>query len=616
MIIARRLPLFLFVLAAVAACLPSHVSAQDATETAEFAGKPLGHWVAQATAENGPSDLDATVAALIEAVQTDDPNAKRDAGDALAALGPKAKKALPALLAQFGHEFPWVRVSCQAAVGSMGKDAVPALIDTFENNTGGPRIRAAFVLGGIGADAKPAVPVILRIMKEESPVMQERMTGVLQQIDPERFSPVASAGRARYETTEGRSPTEVATADWPQFHGPARDSICREKGLLQTWPEGGPKLLWTLEGLGRGYSTISIADGKLFTMGDRLDSSGSEMQFVIVFDLQSRKELWATPVGPPHTDGGPRCTPTVDGPLLYAIGTDGDLVCLETDSGKVRWRKNFVDDFEGKFMAVWKFSESPLVDGDRLICTPGGPDAMMVALNKHTGELIWKCALPEMGEKGVDGAGYSSAVAAEICGVRQYVQLVGRGVFGVEATTGRFLWGYNQVANTVANITSPVVRGDYVFATTAYNTGSALLKISRDSNVFQADEVYFLKFRDFQNHHGGVVLVGDYVYGGHGPNKGDPACVELGTGKVMWKERAPAKGSAGVLYADGHLVFRYDRGEVLLIEASPEALKIKGRFQAPDGDGPAWAHPVIHQSKLYLRHADLLFCYDLSPSSP
>jgi outer membrane protein assembly factor BamB len=615
MIIARRLPLFLSVFAAVTACYSLCLSAQDASESAQFAGKPLTHWVAQATAENGPSDPDATVSALIEAVQSDDPNAKRDAADALAALGPKAKKALPALLAQFGDERPWVRVSCQAAVGSMGKDAVSALVDTFENNTGGPRLRAAFVLGGIGADAKPAVPVILRIMKEEAPVMQERMAGVLGQIDPERFSPQGPAGRARYETTESQLPAEVATTDWPQFHGPARDSICREKGLLQAWPEGGPELLWTLKGLGRGYSTISIADGRLFTMGDRPDASGSEMQFVIVFDLGSRKELWATPAGPPHTDGGPRCTPTVEGPLLYAIGTDGDLVCLETESGNVRWRKSFVDDFEGKFMSVWKFSESPLVDGDRLICTPGGPEAMMVALNKHTGELIWKCALPEMGAKGVDGAGYSSAVAADIGGVRQYVQLVGRGVFGVEAATGRFLWGYNQVANTVANITAPVVRGDYVFATTAYNTGSALLKISRDGDAFRADEVYFLSSRDFQNHHGGVVLLGDYIYGGHGPNKGDPACVELGTGKVVWKERAPATGSAGVLYADGHLVFRYDRGTVVLIEATPEALRIKGQFQAPDGDGPAWAHPVIHNSKLYLRHADLLFCYDLSSSS-
>ena len=319
-------------------------------------------------------------------------------------------------------------------------------------------------------------------------------------------------------------------------------------------------------------------------------------------------------MGPPHTDGGPRCTPTVDGDRVYAIGTDGNLVCLDAATGDVRWRRNFVDDFEGQFMSVWKFSESPLVDEDRLICTPGGPEATMVALNKHNGKVIWKCAIPDLGEKGTDGAGYSSAVVAEICGVRQYVQMVGRGVIGVEAATGRFLWGYNRIANNVANITSPAVRGNYVFATTAYNTGSVLLKISRNGEAFQADEVYFINSKDFQNHHGGIVLLGDYVYGGHGPNRGDPACIELPTGKVVWKQRAPARGSAAVLYADGHLIYRYDRGEVLLIEASPKGLKIKGRFEAPVDEGPAWPHPVIHQGKLYLRHGNLLLCYDVRAS--
>jgi prepilin-type processing-associated H-X9-DG protein len=594
-----------------ASCQASLLPAEQEKRTAVFRGRPLEHWVAQAMAERGPNDLEETVAALIEAVTSDDPNAKRDAGDALAALGPKAKAALPALLAEFGHEYPWVRVSCQAAVASMGKEAVPALIETFENNTGGPRIRAAFVLGGIGADAKPAVPVILRVMKEEPPVMQDRLAGVLRQIDPQRFPARAGTGKARFEGTSSQLLPEVATTDWPQFHGPARDGICRDKGLLQAWPEGGPKQIWTLEGLGRGYSTVSIANGKLFTMGDRMDSDGDEAQFVIAFDLETRKELWSAQVGPAHRDGGPRCTPTVDGQSLYAIGTEGDLVCLDAVSGQLRWARNFVNDFDGKFMAIWKFSESPLVDGNRLICTPGGPEVMMVALNKNTGEVIWKCATPDLGEKGVDGCGYSSAIIAEICDVRQYVQLVGRGVIGVEAATGRFLWGYNGVANTVANITRPIAHGDYVFATTAYNTGSALLKISRDGDALKAEEVYFIESRDFQNHHGGVVLMNGYIYGGHGPNRGDPACIELATGKVVWRQRAPARGSAGVLYADGHVIFRYDRGDVVLIEASPEAMKVKGRFQAPDEEGPAWAHPVIHQGKLYLRHADSLFCYDL-----
>ena len=515
------------------------------------------------------------------------------------------------LLDQFGHEFPWVRVSCLAAVGAIGKEAVPTLVKTMQENEGGMRIRAIFVLGGIGADAKSAVPAIVKIMEKESPAMQARIAGVLTEIDPEQFPPTGSAGKVRFDGDMAQAIELLETSDWPEFHGPARDNICREVGLLQEWPEGGPKLLWTLKGLGRGYSTVSIANGKLFTMGDRTVSEDTEKQFVIAYDLDTRKELWASPVGPPHSDGGPRCTPTVDGKVLYAIGTDGDLVCLEVESGKERWRKSFVEDFEGKFMAVWKFSESPLVDGNRLICTPGGPEAMMVALNKNTGEVIWKCAVPELGEKGADGSGYSSAVVAEICGVRQYVQLIGRGVIGVEAESGRFLWGYNPVANNVANITSPIVRGDYVFASTAYNTGSALLKISRDGDAFQADEVYFTSSRDFQNHHGGFVLVGDYIYGGHGANRGDPRCLDLATGEIVWKERAPARGSAAVLYADGHLIFRYDRGPVYLIEATPEEFRIKGHFEPVKGEGPAWAHPVIHNGRLYLRHEDLLACYDV-----
>lgn len=596
----------LFVLFVVV--LTSHVTAQS---TVTIQGTPLQFWVEQASAPEGPDDLDATVAALCEALENDDPNAKRDAADALAVLGPKAKAALETLLGQFGHEFPWVRVSCLGAVGAMGKEAVPALIETMKNNEGGMRIRAIFVLGNIGAEAKGAIPAILEVMEGESPAMQARIAGVLTQIDPKRFSPMSSSGKVRFEESGAQSNDDLKITDWPEFHGPRRDSICREQGLLKEWPEGGPKLLWTLNGLGRGYSTLAIANGKFFTMGDRPTSEEAEEQFVIAYDLETHDELWASPVGPPHSDGGPRCTPTVDGEVLYALGTDGNLVCLEVESGKERWRRSFAEDFQGKVMSVWKFSESPLVDSDRLICTPGGPEAMMVALDKHTGKVIWKCAVPELGEKGADGCGYSSAVVAEICGVRQYVQLIGRGVIGVEAATGKFLWGYNAVANNVANITSPVVRGDYVFASTAYNTGSALLKIIPAGDAFHAEEVYFASSRDFQNHHGGIVLLGDYIYGGHGPNRGDPRCLELGSGKIVWKERAPAAGSAAVLYADGHLIFRYDRGPVYLIEATPDEFRVKGHFDPIKGEGPAWAHPVIHNGRLYLRHADVLACYDL-----
>ncbi len=400
-------------------------------------------------------------------------------------------------------------------------------------------------------------------------------------------------------------------ADWPQFRGPDGNGLCEETGLLKEWTGPGPEMLWKVEGLGKGYSTVSIADGRLLTMGDRSGSDGKESQYVIALDLETQKELWATPVGPPHSDG-PRCTPTIDGPRAYALGTSGDLVCLSTTDGKLLWSKSLTDDFGGKMMSMWKFSESPLVDGPRLLCTPGGPDATVVALDKETGKLIWKCAMPKIGDQGKDGAGYTTIVVAEIEGVRQYVTIVGRGAIGVEAETGRFLWGYNRIANRVANIPSPIVRDNFVFVTTSYKTGSALLRITRNGNDFKAEEVYFLGPDKFENHHGGVVLVGDHVYGGDGQNNGTPVCLEFKTGKICWKPESPGQRSAAVLYADGHLIFRYENdGLVALIEANPETYRLKGTLKTPYGSGPAWAHPVIHQGKLYLRDRDVLMCYDV-----
>jgi len=397
--------------------------------------------------------------------------------------------------------------------------------------------------------------------------------------------------------------------DWPQFRGPHRDGKSGETGLLKQWPDGEPKLLWKIEGLGTGYSTVSIAGGKIFTMGD-LGQKGSKAQCIIALDLNTQKVLWTTPVGPPHASG-PRCTPTVDGDLLYAIGTSGDLACAEVATGKVVWRKNFKRDFGGRVMSMWKFSESPLVDGEQLVCTPGGKDAGIVALNKKSGKVIWKCGIPDLGDAGKDGAAYSSIVVSEACGVRQYVQNMGRGVVSVAAEDGRFLWGYTKVTNGTANVPNPHVRGDYVFVTNNYKAGSALLKIRRDGDGLRADEVYHLDGKQFENHHGGVVVGGDHLYGGHGGNRGAPVCLEFLTGKIAWKAEAPAKGSAAVIYADGHLVFRYQTGPVCLIQATPEAYKVKGRFEPPTGEGPAWPHPVIHDGKLYLRHRDLLMCYNL-----
>ncbi|MHC4645683.1 MAG: outer membrane protein assembly factor BamB family protein [Planctomycetota bacterium] len=404
--------------------------------------------------------------------------------------------------------------------------------------------------------------------------------------------------------------------NWPRFRGPNGDGKSPETGLLKSWPEQGPPLAWQINGLGDGFSTIAIADGKFYTMGDLKvgDDDEKRKQFVVAFDLATRQRLWDAKVGERWKTGkgGPRCTPTIDGDLLYAIGTHGDVVCLETATGKEVWRKNFDKHFGGKMMSKWGFSESPLVDGDKVLCTPGGKDAAIVALNKKTGETVWKAAVPNIGKRGKDGAGYGSIVVAEIGGIRQYIQMMGRGVVAVADDDGRFLWGYNKVANDVANIPMVVVDGDHVFCTTSYKTGSALLKIVPSGGGLNVEEIYFLGPEEFENHHGGVVLLDGYIYGGDGQNKGALVCLEMKTGRIAWKEDPLGKGSAALLYADGHLYYRYQNGLMTLVEATPTGLNVRGSFMLDTIGKYSWPHPVIHDRKLYLRDNDTLMCYDIS----
>ncbi|HBL28827.1 MAG TPA: polyvinylalcohol dehydrogenase [Acidobacteria bacterium] len=405
----------------------------------------------------------------------------------------------------------------------------------------------------------------------------------------------------------------AAPPEWPQWRGPNRDGVAQERGLLTQWPEAGPPLAWKTAGLGGGLSSLSLSGGRIFTLGD---SEGG--QRVLALSLADGKPLWTANVGPAWDDqyGGPRSTPTVDGDRVYALGTEGDLVCLEAATGKEVWRKNLARDFGGRVMSIWKWTESPLIDGDRLIVTPGAPGAALVALDKTTGKEIWRAAVPPLGELGKDGAGYSSVVVSRGGGVKQYVQLTGRGLFSVRAEDGKFLWGYNKIANEVANISTPIVQGDHVFASTGYQTGSVLLHLSRQGDGVEAREVYFLPAKSLQNHHGGLVLLDGHVYGGHGHNRGYPICVELATGKIVWGGEGVTTGhggtgSAAVTAADGHLYFRYQNGRVVLIEATPQGYKEKGAFTIPNVSHPSWPHPVVAGGKLYLREQDNLYVYDL-----
>ncbi|HXV61678.1 MAG TPA: PQQ-binding-like beta-propeller repeat protein, partial [Vicinamibacteria bacterium] len=408
-------------------------------------------------------------------------------------------------------------------------------------------------------------------------------------------------------------------ADWPQWRGPHRDGKSTDTGLLHEWPEGGPPLLWQAEGLGRGFSSVSEASGRLFTMGDFGDT-----QFVLALSDDDGSILWKTAVGPSWADSdlypGSRSTPTTDGDRVYALGTEGTLLCLRAATGEVLWRRNLIEDFGGFVMMAragvnWRYTESPLVDGDRVVATPGAPDAALVALNKLTGDEIWRAAIPELGGNGDDGAGYSSMVVSHAAGVKQYVQLMGRGLVGIRAEDGAFLWGYNRIANDVANIATPIVSGDHVFGSTGYGTGAALLELTASGEGVSAREVYFLEASTFQNHHGGIVLHEGHLYTGTGHNNGLPLSTRFETGEVAWGPiRNDGRNSAAIAYADGHLYFRYQDGLVVLIEASPAAYQECGSFRIPNVDEPSWPHPVVTGGRLYLREQDRLYSYDVRGS--
>lgn len=394
--------------------------------------------------------------------------------------------------------------------------------------------------------------------------------------------------------------------EWQSWRGPKRDGISAETGLLTEWSEQGPALVWTADGLGNGFSSIAVAGGRIYTMGARKGGT-----YLICLDLDG-KELWGARVG----SGDPNSTPTVDEDRVYSLDRNGELACVGTQSGNILWTKSFTKDFGGKMMSGWGYSESPLVDGDRLIVTPGAQDAMLVALDKKSGDVIWKSAVPELGNKGKDGAGYSSVVISHAAGVKQYVQLVGRGIVSVQASDGKFLWNYNRITNGTAAIPTPIVREDYVFCSSGYGDGgAALLKVRKNGDQLSADEVWYKKSSELQNHHGGVVLIGDYLYMGHGHNNGFPVCVEFLTGKDVWRPgRGPGSGSAAIVSADGHLYFRYESGEMALIEATPQGYRLKGHFKIKTTHSKSWPHPVIVGGKLYLRDQHNLHCYDVRKS--
>jgi outer membrane protein assembly factor BamB len=402
----------------------------------------------------------------------------------------------------------------------------------------------------------------------------------------------------------------IAAGDWPTFRGPDRTGVSKESGLLRKWPSGGPPLVWKMRGAGRGYADLTVVGERIYTLGDGPSTADDKNEYLVCFERATGKPLWKTKTGDPWTSGQPnwrssRSTPTVDGALVAVLTPHGELVCCDSASGKELWRKSLPDEFGGKKADNWGYSESPLIDGDHLVCTPGGDKATMVALNKQTGELAWKAVRP-----GDRGAGHSSIVVSEIVGTKVYVQMTGGGALGVRASDGKLLWSY-PIGATTAVIPTPIVRGDLVFFSAGYKRGGALLKqVPGEKGEVSIKEIYAPK-TSLANKHGGVVLVGDYVYGDT-ENQGVPFCAELMTGKLKWKKRGSGRGSASFAAADHHLYIHFEDGTMVLAAASPKSYTEAGSFKVPgSGERPSWSHPVILDGKLYLREQDTILCYDI-----
>lgn len=387
-----------------------------------------------------------------------------------------------------------------------------------------------------------------------------------------------------------------AEPDWAQWRGPNRDGISTETGLASSWPSGGPKLVWSSKVLGSGYGTVAIAKNRIYVQ------SGKDGKSVVqALNRGDGALVWQTALGPTLSEGrgnGPRSTPTVEGDKLYALTEAGDLQCLRIADGSSVWKKNILRDFGGS-NPHWLISESPLIDGNNLIVTPGGSGNGVVAVSKADGKLVWNC------KELSDQAGYASCIAGDVGGVRAIMTLTSRAGVGVRAGDGKLLWRYEKAANRTANCTTPVFAANQVFYTSAYGTGGGLVTLTPRGTEINAEEAYFT--RDMKNHHGGVILYRGHLYGF---SDAILTCLDWKTGEVKWRDRSVGKGSLTI--ADGKLYLLGEGHVAGLAEATPAGYKELGRFSIQDHGYPSWAHPVVCGGKLYLRNQQQLDCYQIT----
>lgn len=394
--------------------------------------------------------------------------------------------------------------------------------------------------------------------------------------------------------------------EWAYFHGPNGNNISKETGLLTKWPEQGPVRLWTTSGLGKGYSSVVISNQKVFTAG-----SLEKQTYVFAIDYQG-KILWKKPNGKGWEAGnaqwardydGARATPTVNEGLVYHLGELGSLSVFKATDGSLVWHKNIVEAFDGT-IPRYGYAESLLIDGNNLICFPGGAKGYMVALDKKSGKTVW--ANQDVGEE----PGYSSPILVEDQGLRQIITMTDLGVVGVNADSGELLWKIGHTNKRKLNIANPIYMNGHVCISSGYGAGTILVKLNYKGKKVSAEKVWFNELLD--NHHGGILYLDDHIYG-TGHEKKGWFCLDFKTGKTLYRDAEGGKGS--FMYADGMFYYFTERGQVNLVKSSNESFKIVSSFQLPNmSTGFRWAHPVVCDGRLYLRHDDNLFVYKLSQS--
>jgi outer membrane protein assembly factor BamB len=398
----------------------------------------------------------------------------------------------------------------------------------------------------------------------------------------------------------------LLAAEWTMFHGPTGTNRSPDTGLLTSWAEGGPKLLWKITNIGQGvsgYSTVTVQNGRLFTSGNRNGRS-----VVYCFDLEG-KPLWDYDNGPAWTKSypGTRSTPTIDGEFVYDFSPVGQLTCITADKGEKVWTRNMLTEYEGENI-IWALAESIRIDGDRLYCAPGGKKASFVALDKKTGETIW--TTPSLGEK----TSYACPIIIEQDGLRMIITTYAKGMFGVNAVNGELLFTFRHEQRYDINCTRPIYHEGHIYLVNTVEqagAGGVKLKLTVSCGKVSLDEIW--RDKKLDNLHDSVMLLDGFLYGiSYNYKDGVFVCVDWKTGEVQYESRPIGKGSS-FTWAEGLLYLFRDQGEVLLIRPNPEKYEVVGKFDIPEGgEGATWAHPVVIGKRLYLRHGTFLYCYDIA----